>query len=166
MTENMIFKIKPEFNIFARLFSENFFIVIYLAFIVMIFASEILDPIIKNINPAYFFIYTFVGITLLMLFLDLMNYKETCYFVYENRIDFEEGFINHKNTTINMKDIREIHFNQTFIQRLMGLGTINFITAANNSSSCSGVKFKDIKNSKSVYDEIKRLYENQNQNQN
>ena len=162
MTENVILTVKPKFNIFVRFFSVNSIIAMIVAVGLMEFSANLLYSVIKDINPAYFFMYIFAGILVLMALSDLMNYKATGYNVYENRIDFEEGFINHKNTTINMKDIREIHFNQNFIQRMAGLGTIKFVTAANNSNISTGVEFKDIQDSKHIYDEVKRLHENQN----
>ena len=59
-----------------------------------------------------------------------------------------------------MEDIKEIHLNQNFIQRKAELGSIQFITAANNSTSSTGVCFQDIQNSKAIYAKIKQIHEN------
>ncbi len=96
----------------------------------------------------------------LALFFDRKNYEATSYRVFGDRIEFEEGFINHKYTTIKMADIKEIHLDQNFIQRKAELGTIRFTTAANNSTSCTGICFRDIQNSMAIYAKIKQIHEN------
>ena len=53
-----------------------------------------------------------------------MNYRATDYKVSEDKIEFNEGFINHQSMTVKFKDIKEIHLTQSFIQRIFKLGTI------------------------------------------
>ena len=59
-----------------------------------------------------------------------------------------------------MADIKEIHLNQNFIQRKAELGTIRFTTAANNSTTNTGICFRDIQNSMAIYAKIKQIHEN------
>ena len=96
----------------------------------------------------------------IMLYLNKKNFEATTYKVYKDRVEFEEGYINHKYTSIRMEDVKEIHLLQNFIQRKAELGTIKFVTAANNSTSSTGVCFQDIKNSNAVYAKIKQIHEN------
>ena len=93
------------------------------------------------------------------IFFDKKNFEVTNYKVYNDRIEFEEGFINHKYTTIQLKDIKEIHLEQNFFQRKAELGSIRFVTAANNSTTNTGVYFRDIENSKYVYAKVKEIHE-------
>ncbi|MBO7556132.1 MAG: PH domain-containing protein [Alphaproteobacteria bacterium] len=92
-------------------------------------------------------------------FLVRKNYDVTVYKTYRDRIEFEEGFINHKYTVIKMADIKEIRLTQNFLQRKVRLGTISFVTAANTYPTATGICFKDIENSADVYAEIKQLHE-------
>ena len=59
-----------------------------------------------------------------------------------------------------MVDIKEIHLDQNFIQRQAEVGTIRFVTAANNSTTSTGVCFRDITNSMAVYAKVKQIHEN------
>jgi hypothetical protein len=58
-----------------------------------------------------------------------------------------------------MEDIKEIHFMQNFLQRFASIGTIKFITAANNSASSTGVAFVDVENSNYIYTKVKQVHE-------
>lgn len=165
MSEDLVMEIKPKFNLFARIFSENLFIALFISYFVwyglsFVFMSMLQNSTDKTGTWASLFWCSYLVIFLLLLFNNLLNYLATRYTVYNNRIDFEEGFIDHKNTTINLKDIREIHLTRSLIQRFFGLGTIRFVTAANTAESTSGVKFNDIQNSREVYEKVRELHEN------
>jgi len=165
MNENLIMELKPKFNLIAVICSNLLVILITCLLLLSMFGPLFAISVEKNGGDAVrAFILSSVGIVALILFLvvlnTLMNYLATRYTVYNNRIDFEEGFIDHKNTTINLKDIREIHLTRSLIQRICGLGTIRFVTAANTSDSTSGVKFNDIQNSRKVYEQVRELHEN------
>ena len=58
-----------------------------------------------------------------------------------------------------MADIKEINLEQGFLQRKIGFGGISFVTAANSYATATGGYFKDIENSKDVYDTIKKIYD-------
>ena len=94
---------------------------------------------------------------MLNLFIDQHNYQVTNYKIYNDRIEFEEGFINHKFTTLKIENIKEIHLLQNIVQRKYKLSTIKFITSANNGSTCSGISFMDIENAQYVYTKMKQL---------
>ena len=117
-------------------------------------------------EPQLWYVYIAINILLWLLttgflmFMDRKNYEVTNYKIYNDRIEFEEGFINHKYTTIRMVDIKEIHLDQNFIQRKAEIGTIRFVTAANNSTTSTGVCFRDITNSMAVYAKVKQIHEN------
>jgi membrane protein YdbS with pleckstrin-like domain len=104
-------------------------------------------------------------LTTLGFFDEKLNYKTTEYSVYNNRVEFSEGFLNSDITTIMLADVKEIHLKRSFVQKKCDLGTIRFVTNSNsyrpfNSNIHStGINFRDIKNSASVYEEIKKLVE-------
>lgn len=101
-----------------------------------------------------------VIVIIFVLLSDYLNYNATIYKVFDDRIEFEEGFINHKYATLKWIDIKEIHFTQNFLQRMFGIGHIKFITAANTGYNGynDGIKFRDIQKPKEIYDKLKRLH--------
>ena len=106
-------------------------------------------------------ILSYILTVIFCMFFNKKNYEATNYKVYNDRIEFEEGFINHKYTIIKLADVKEIHLSQNFIQRQAKVGTIRFVTAANvqvNSPTASGVCFRDIENSMAVYAKIKQIH--------
>lgn len=97
---------------------------------------------------------------IILLWLDKKNYEVTSYKLFADRIEFEEGFINHKSTTVKLEDIKEIHYSQNFFQRLANLGSVKLITAANSVSRNSGIILADIQNSNYIYRKIKEVQQN------
>lgn len=165
MNEEIILETKPKYVGFVRLFSKNLFFALIIAYGVGML-SWIL-PVALGMQEQQALIFCFaLDITIfvlslgLLLFLDRKNFEVTSYKVYSDRVEFEEGFINHKYTTIKMEDIKEIHFMQNFLQRFASIGTIKFITAANNSASSTGVAFVDVENSNYIYTKVKQVHEN------
>ena len=96
---------------------------------------------------------------LLLGFLDKKNFEVTSYKIYNDKIDFEECFINHKHSSILFKDVKEIHLDQNFIQRKYNVATVRFITAANNPMGETSIRFQDIENAQYVYTKIKEIHE-------
>ena len=163
MNSDIIFEIKPKHVFYVRFFSINLFFALIMSF----FPCMILDMLqaVLGFNFLYWLLFNsifFILFVLLLVFLDKKNFEATSYKVYSDKIEFEEGFINHKYTTIKMKDIKEIHFTQNFFQRLANIGTIKLITAANNSSNFTGLKFVDVENSNEIYTKIKQVHQNKN----
>lgn len=164
MDTEVLLEIKPKYVDYIR-----FFYNIIISFLAILLVSMVdwLIPMLMNLSePQLWYVYIAINILLWLLltgflmFLDRKNYEVTNYKVYNDRIEFEEGFINHKYTTIRMVDIKEIHLDQNFIQRQAEVGTIRFVTAANNSTTSTGVCFRDITNSMAVYAKVKQIHEN------
>ena len=164
MDTEVLLEIKPKYVDYIRFFYN---IVISFLTILCVAMVDWLIPMFMNLpEPQLWYVYIAINILLWLLltgflmFLDRKNYQVTNYKVYNDRIEFEEGFINHKYTTIRMVDIKEIHLDQNFIQRQAEVGTIRFVTAANNSTTSTGVCFRDITNSMAVYAKVKQIHEN------
>jgi len=168
MTEEILMEIKPTYKGIERLLSKNLlkafvwaWVFAWLFMIPLFFNESFQDPLVCFIAWTIITLASFLIMSLVFVWLDERNFKATTYRVYSNRVEFEEGFINHKYTVINMQDIREIHLTQNFVQRWVGLGTIRFITAANVSSERqeSGIGMRCIQNSKDIYTQIKQIHE-------
>lgn len=167
MNEEKLITLKPMFNLkkfFLAWGFANF--MIWIPIILILGFMAIVDPSIRVSLPLmlpYILIIAiiFAIINLTIAFInEKFNYKFTEYIVYSDRIEFQEGFINTKFTTLSIKNIKEFHLEKTFLQRMFDLGTIRFITAANvASSSQAGIIFRDINNVNQIYNLIKNLLE-------
>ena len=107
----------------------------------------------------------FALLTAIIAYINKKNFEVTDYKVFDDRIDFDEGFINHKHVSVLFKDIKEIHLDQNFVQRKYNIATIRFVTPAsnpNNQYANVGVKFQDIENAQYVYAKVKEIHEELN----
>jgi len=172
MNEEKLIKLKPVFilkKFFLVWLVVNFMIWIP---IMLIFAfMAIVDPSIRANIPMIFpyillIAIVFAIINLIIAFVnEKFNYKFTEYTIYNDRIEFQEGFINTNFTTLSIANIKEFHLEKTFFQRMFNLGTIRFVTAANAVSSYStGIIFRDINNPDKIYNEIKNILEEKEKN--
>ena len=175
----LIMEVKPKFCLLQRAianFDKEFRITIAAQAIVLMFINVIFFAVNKSLildlienNQDKFAIYIVISelalivlifplIVLLFSYLDKKNFEVTNYKIYNDRIGFDEGFINHKHTSILFKDIKEIHLDQNFIQRKYNIATIRFVTPSVNL----GVKFQDIENAQDVYAKVKEIHDNTN----
>lgn len=167
MDKELILEAKPKYVKSLKLFywvSITCFFSIFPILLICNFSPNIVRNFLSNqqmlVNGLIIYLIFIILITVLLLYFEMKNYEFTSYKTYHDRIEFWEGFINHEYTTIKMEDIKEIHYSQNFFQRIFGIGTIKFITAANNSASSTGVAFVDVENSNYIYTKIKQVYEN------
>ena len=171
METEILLEVKPKYVNYVRFFCNPGIEALLLIFVfsmlsavpgIALLLSELLQIRLLTVSISLILL-SLVFLSLIfsiILYFNEKNFEATIYRVYADRIEFEEGFINHKYTTIKMTDIKEIHLVENFIQRKADLGSIKFITAANNSTSSTGVCFQDIQNSKVVYAKIKQIHEN------
>ena len=155
MDTEILLEIKPKYIDWVRTFSIlcspgciTTIIMFLCGFPITALVAELLMELL-NINfvmsliiTIILFLSLFLAGFALALFFDRKNYEVTTYRVFSDRIEFEEGFINHKYT------------------RTAELGTIRFTTAANNSTTNTGICFRDIQNSMAIYAKIKQIHEN------
>lgn len=175
----LIMEVKPKFCLLQRAianFDKEFRITIAAQAIVLMFINVIFFAVNKSLildlienNQEELAIYMcivalvlltliFSLIVLLFSYLDKKNFEVTSYKIYNDRIGFDEGFINHKHISILFKDIKEIHLDQNFIQKKYNIATIRFVTPSVNL----GVKFQDIENAQDVYAKVKEIHDNTN----
>ncbi|MEI8128219.1 MAG: PH domain-containing protein [bacterium] len=172
MNEEKLIQLKPVFIAKKNLLIYGGKTLFHSIFILIVILITISDPSIKTLYapvPICIILWSIAwGVILGGFFInEKFNYKFTEYIIYDDRIEFHEGFINTKFTTLSLIDIKEFHLEKSFFQKFWDLGTIRFITAANSNAPKSfgvydtGVNFRDIQNSSEVYAEIKKLMETQ-----
>ena len=81
--------------------------------------------------------------------------------MFDDSIEFDEGFFNHSHTALKFTDIKEIHYYQDFVQRIFNIGTVVFYTAA-NATSKTGIRFLDILNPSDIYNKVKMALDKNN----
>ncbi len=176
MNEEILLEVKPKFYILSRVAAnfykeliltlslEGMFMMLITVFIIATNASAVIN--LAENNQLKFIAYILlIMVSLIVIifpisallfgFLDKRNFEVTSYKIYNDRIDFDEGFINHKHSSILFKDIKETHIDQNFIQRKYNVATIRFITAAKDTS----INFQDIENFQLVHAKIKGIHE-------
>ena len=174
---NLIFEIKPKFYFLSRLFASSK-IKEALALLLIAFISATGTVVMNLLNPDMingtvdsasvekFIIYISISAfiignvlsSLLVAFLDKKNFEVTNYRVYNDRINFDEGFINYKHSSILFKDIKEIHFEQNYIQKHCNVATIRFVTSAMTHNRVASIAFLDIEHAQEVYTKIKDVH--------
>ena len=180
MNEEILLEVKPKFYILSRIAAnfykeliltlglQGMFSMLILVFIIATNASVVIN--LAENNQFKFIAYILlIMVSLIVIifpisvllfgFWDKKNFEVTSYKVYNDKIDFEEGFINHKHSSILFKDVKEIHLDQNFIQRKYNVATVRFITAANNPMGETSIRFQDIENAQYVYTKVKEIHE-------
>jgi membrane protein YdbS with pleckstrin-like domain len=117
------------------------------------------------------------GVVVLCLFpivtlsIKWLNYSNTVYRVYSNRIEIQEGFLTQHRKEIQISSIREINLRRGILQRLVGLGSVYLATLATGqgqwwqssaiiggtSTFGSGAMLMDLVNSDAGYEQLRRL---------
>lgn len=120
-----------------------------------------------------------IGIAVLLLFPAVtlaakwLNYRNTVYRVYSDRIEIEEGFLTIHRKEIPLVSVREINLRRGILQRLIGLGSVYLATAATgqgfwwsasaivggSSTFGSGAMLMDLGNSDRAYERLRELFE-------
>ena len=160
MTNKRLLELKPEFVPLYSIFSDVTFSAVILAIIVCL-----LDSVLDNdILPFFFAIVIFfvLGAIAMMALCILKAFwfsKCTKYTIFDDRIELKQGIFNTTFTSIKLKNIREVHLAENLAQKFFSLGTIKFVTAANDSVG-TGVKMIDIKYPDRAYERIKALIDN------
>lgn len=158
MSDNLILEVKPKFVGVVRFFSVNIATAIAVIYSLLVFFVMFK---LSGLTTLYLSICLFFLVWMLLVFLDKKNYEVSYFRVFKDRVELEEGFIMHKHRVMKLADIKEVHLVQNLFQRMGGVGTIRFVSAANSSPYVSGVRFVDIENSEAIYKEVKQLFENQ-----
>lgn len=170
MADDLIFETKPIFNPIVRFTNQKLLTVYFTALILVpwffFFALLILDAtntVKIESNKTALIVYLTANILTLALIIggtllaDKLNCMATTYKLYSDKLVMDEGFVNHKHTNIMLDDVKEVHFTESFLQRLFGLGTVEFVTAACTAENTEGIKFADIKDGAEVYSKCKEL---------
>ena len=107
---------------------------------------------------------------IVMLSIKWLNYSNTVYRVYSNRIEIQEGFLTQHRKEIQISSIREINLRRGILQRLVGLGSVYLATLATGqgqwwqssaSTFGSGAMLMDLINPDAGYEQLRGLVDTQ-----
>lgn len=128
--------------------------------------------------------FVIIGVAVLLLFpvvtlaIRWLNYKNTIYRVYSDRLQIDEGFFTRRRKEVYISSVREVNLRRGILQRLVGLGSVYVATTATGQGSGwqtsaligatstfgSGLMLMDLENSEEAYEKIHELVENEKRN--
>ncbi len=78
--------------------------------------------------------------------------------LYDDEMELVDGLFNKQRKIIPYKNIREVVVGQGYLQAKYNVGTLSFITAAEEGgSSASGIRLADVANADAVYQQIRDI---------
>jgi membrane protein YdbS with pleckstrin-like domain len=175
----MNFSLKPVFvgwiTLLAQLPLQLFLTVWAAGFfgLIFVFAQTLLTGFEEEPNFGFepFFVsgaIVFLALPLLFYFGKKLNYARTEYRFFDDRLEFEEGFMTVNKKVIYYADVKEVTLRKGVLQRACGLGTIYLATLATGSApgtgvigfgsvSASGISIRDIADPDQEYERIRAL---------
>ncbi len=144
--------IKSEYNQLYEFLNRNGVTTLILV-ILLIIAIQ------ANIISIYFVI---IGMYLMFLVLSTiynkLKYKANVYKFYDDKIIYTNSFINKETKRIKYEDIKELNFNQMFLQIPFRLGTIVIRTNAGGLFN-RGILIFGVKNVTETYQKAEKIIE-------
>jgi len=92
-------------------------------------------------------------LTLFWLLVKIIILKSFAYRITSDRIEFEEGVFSKRLDNVDLFRITDLQLNQSLLDRILTIGTIELVTTDANQSTC--VIFK-IKNPRPVFEILKK----------
>lgn len=100
-----------------------------------------------------------------------MNYRNTVYTLYDDRLEIEEGFLTIHAKRVMFRDVREVSLRRGVLQRSVGLGSVYLATQATGTGAAwnsfgllgmgstfgSGAMIKDIAEAGEAYERLRNL---------
>lgn len=150
---NKVVDLRAIFNIKAYLVKMLGIVIAVLLFFSIGFDSS--DP--KEVSLLAF-ITVFSGIVLtpglLLMLYNILSYRKLEYIIREDGISSIYSFMGYATKDLSYLEIKEVQLDQTFFQKMFGLGSVFMST--NAISFDGGLAFIDIRDSEAVYREIQR----------
>lgn len=114
-------------------------------------------------DPMPTFVYIFIGAFALLwigmpigqIYFQKRTYDETEYKIYDDRVEYAEGFFNVQNNRVRLNRVIDVHYKQSVPQKWYNLGTITLDLSGGGSRHA--IKFKDITDPEKIYEKIDEL---------
>lgn len=151
----LLLTLKPVFVPLIKFFPVLAQIIVFLLFFGMFFyiANEPLPDMIYIFAGVFGLFW--VGMPLGRFYFQKKTYDKTEYKIFDDHLEYSEGFLNVKINRAKIDRVIDIHYKQSVMQKWFNLGTITLDLAGGGSRNA--VKFKDIENPQETYQRVDNL---------
>ena len=130
------------------------------AFIISNMIARSFDPIIRF--GLIFYVLSFVAAMFLLYLKCFVEPKKTAYRIFQNRLEYYEGFLNRQQRTAMFDQIIDVQLSEGLLQQTKGAGSITLITQQLVSSgegklSNRKIVMRNVPDPQEVYDLIRNL---------
>lgn len=158
------YQLRPKYNFIYKTLS-NIPGAIILAFILIVISSLVFG---LTIYKALFLTVLFLLVIIISgTITDVLQYKNLVFNFYLTKVEYVDGFLSKVEKTVKYRNIREVFYSQTIVERILGLGTIKIITNAtvgyyeenanHVSGGGNGIYIHCVPNVKEQYEKIKQI---------
>lgn len=102
-----------------------------------------------------FFTFMWIGMPLIQMYFQKRTYDETEYKIYDNRVEYAEGFFSVQNNRVQLNRVIDVHYKQSVPQKWYNLGTISLDLSGGGSKNA--ITFKDIADPEQIYTKLDEL---------
>lgn len=96
-----------------------------------------------------------IGVPVLFRWLTKRNYEETEYKIYDDKVEYAEGYLNVSKNIARLNRIVDVHFKKGILQKRYGLGTITMDMAGGGKRNA--IRLLDLENPEEIYEELQDL---------
>ena len=116
-------------------------------------AGPILYRVFKGEWPNWILTVVLFVVGLLLLFIPVLVVKQIRYRISNYRIDYEKGLLGKKIETLELWHVDDIEFEQSFFDRIMGVGKI---TVFSNDKTSPKLELKGLPNPRPLFESLKQ----------
>jgi membrane protein YdbS with pleckstrin-like domain len=120
---------------------------------VALIAAPILWWLIKGYWPNWILTVVLFAVGVLLLLIPVLVVKQLRYRISNYRIDYEKGLLGKKIETLELWHVDDIEFQQSFFDRIMGVGKI---TVFSNDKTTPRLELKGLPNPRPLFESLKQ----------
>lgn len=155
---DILLELKPVFNLKYCIVKNLPIFICIILFPLIVFLTTIIfdsETTWLTIISALMLILGIVGF-IMGIFLEKKQMKNINYKFYNKKLEYSDSFLNKAEKVVKYKNIREVVFRRTILERMFGFGSIKFYTSA-DAGVDNGVIISCLENSEEVYKKVKTL---------
>lgn len=154
-TGKLLLTLKPVFVPLLKILPVLVQTIIFVLFFGMFFyiANEPLPDMIYIFAGVFGLFW--VGMPFGRFYFQKRSYDETEYKIFDDHLEYSEGFLNVQNNRAKIDRVIDIQYKQSVTQKWYNLGTITLDLSGGGSRNA--VQFKDIKNPQETYERVDKL---------
>ncbi|QDU58403.1 PH domain-containing protein [Aeoliella mucimassa] len=132
----------------------------FFTFIISNMIARSFDPVIQYGLIVY--VLSFLGFMWLMYLKCFIEPQKTVYRIYENKLEYSEGFLNRQQRTVVFDQVVDVQLNEGLLQQTRGAGSITLttqqlISTGEGKLTNRSVVLSNIPNPQEIYDLLRDL---------